>query len=41
MIGLLSRASETVDVVALSITEHLPWDAENLQKALQKLPLLS
>lgn len=39
--GLIARASETLDVVALSITEHLPWDAENLQRTLRKLPLMS
>ncbi|WP_417694201.1 hypothetical protein [Roseibium sp.] len=28
------------DVVALGITEHLPWDAQNLQSLLHALPLL-
>ena len=40
VIDLLSAASTAADVVALSVTEHLPWDAENLQNALRKLPLL-
>ena len=38
--SLITRASETLEVVGLSITEHLPWDAENLRNALQELPLL-
>ncbi|MGU3407650.1 arginase family protein [Methylobacterium brachiatum] len=40
VIAMIGRAGENADVVALSITEHLPWDAENLQQALGKLPLL-
>lgn len=38
--GLIARAGESAEIVGLSITEHLPWDAENLQNTLRKLPLL-
>jgi arginase len=41
VIDLLDRTSGVADVVALSITEHLPWDAEQMQKALARLPILS
>lgn len=40
VINLIARAGENAEIVALSITEHLPWDAENLQNTLRKLPLL-
>ncbi|WP_108610408.1 arginase family protein [Aminobacter sp. MSH1] len=41
VIDLLGRSAEVIDIVALSITEHLPWDAENLRQALARLPILS
>jgi arginase len=41
VIHLLARSGEVMDIVALSITEHLPWDAENLRQALARLPILS
>lgn len=37
---LLSEVSKHVDVVGLSITEHLPWDAIALRKMLSDLPLI-
>lgn len=37
---LLSEVAEHVDVVGLSITEHLPWDAIALKKMLSDLPLI-
>ena len=41
VINLLSRSGKVIDIAALSITEHLPWDAENLRQALAQLPILS
>ena len=41
VIDLLNRGSEVMDIVALSITEHLPWDAANMRDALARLPILS
>ena len=38
---LLTACKSAMDVVALSNTEHLPWDSENLRKALAGFPLLS
>jgi putative NADPH-quinone reductase len=32
---LLARCGEHVDIVALSIAEHLPWDAQALKNALE------
>ncbi|CAM3652679.1 arginase family protein [Sphingobacterium sp. N143] len=37
---LLSEVSEHVEVVGLSITEHLPWDAMALKNMLSNLPLI-
>lgn len=39
--SLIGAVSASVDVVGLSITEHLPWDVVNLQKLLQRFPILS
>jgi hypothetical protein len=41
VIDLLIRGSEVMDIVALSVTEHLPWDAEKMRMALAQLPVLS
>lgn len=38
--ALVVRCGEVADIVALSITEHLPWDAEHLRLALAKIPIL-
>lgn len=38
--ALLLASGQAVDVVALSITEHLPWDAEHLQQSLARIPIL-
>jgi arginase len=40
IIRLMSDVSAAVDVVGLSVTEHLPWDAMALKEMLSKLPLL-
>jgi arginase len=40
VIRLLSDVSKQVDVVGLSITEHLPWDAMALKSMLTNLPLI-
>ncbi|MDR7127015.1 arginase family protein [Pseudotabrizicola sp. 4114] len=39
--SLIRAVSASVDVVGLSITEHLPWDVVNLQKLLKQFPILS
>lgn len=41
IIRVIRDISAETDVVALGITEHLPWDAWNLKEALHKLPLLN
>lgn len=41
VVRLLTRCGEVAEVVALSVTEHLPWDAENMRRALARLPILS
>lgn len=38
--ALVLASGEAADIAALSITEHMPWDAEHLQQALARLPLL-
>jgi arginase len=40
VISLVLASGEAADIVALSITEHLPWDAQHLQHALARLPIL-
>jgi len=40
VVDLLLRVGDVADVVALSVTEHLPWDAENLRQAYARLPIL-
>lgn len=40
VIRLLSDVSKEVDVVGLSITEHLPWDSMALKSMLTNLPLI-
>lgn len=40
VVRLLSDVSNAVDVVGLTIAEHLPWDARALQTMLAKLPLI-
>lgn len=37
---LLNEVAAEVDVVAIGITEHLPWDAIALKAMLEKLPLI-
>ena len=41
VVALLNKCAEVIDIVGLTIAEHLPWDAENLRAALAKLPILS
>lgn len=41
VVALLKKCSEVIDIVGLTIAEHLPWDAENLRRALAQLPILS
>lgn len=41
VIALLLAVGEVIDIVALTIAEHLPWDVENLRKTLARLPILS
>jgi arginase len=41
VVGLITRCGEVAEIVALNITEHLPWDVENMRKALARLPILS
>jgi arginase len=40
VVGLVSDVAKEVDVVGLGITEHMPWDAIALHKALAELPLI-
>lgn len=39
IIRILTYVFEVSEVVGLSITEHLPWDALNLRKALSKISI--
>ena len=41
IVGLIADVSARTDVVALGITEHLPWDAVNLQNMLGRIPILA
>jgi arginase len=41
VVGLITRCGEVAEIVALNITEHLPWDADNMRKALARLPILA
>ncbi|MBP1851906.1 arginase family protein [Rhizobium halophytocola] len=41
VVSLIAAVGEVSDIVALTIAEHLPWDAENLRKALSRLPILA
>lgn len=41
VVDLLNKSAEVVDIVGLTIAEHLPWDADNLRKALARLPILA
>jgi arginase len=40
VVALLADVAKEVDVVGLGITEHTPWDAIALRKALAELPLV-
>lgn len=40
VVRLLGDVSDAVDVVGLTVAEHLPWDAQALKTMLTKLPLL-
>lgn len=40
VVRLLSDVSDTVDIVGLGITEHLPWDSMALKEMLANLPLI-
>ncbi len=40
VIALLNVVAQVADVVGISIAEHLPWDAINLQQMLKQLPLI-
>lgn len=41
VLRIICDVSASCDVVGLGITEHMPWDAMNLQKALAGIPILS
>ncbi|WP_369039234.1 arginase family protein [Stenotrophomonas maltophilia] len=41
VISVLRDVAEVADVVGLGIAEHLPWDAINLKRMLEQLPLIS
>ena len=41
VVGLIADVSAHTNVVALGITEHLPWDAVNLKNMLAQIPILS
>lgn len=41
VLRIIRDVSATCDVVGLGITEHMPWDAINLQNALAGIPILS
>lgn len=36
---LLREVAEQAELVGLSITEHMPWNAINLRKTLQQIPI--
>jgi arginase len=38
--SLVLASGEAAHIAALSITEHLPWDAQHLQHALARIPIL-
>ncbi|HWL03395.1 MAG TPA: hypothetical protein VNQ99_00470 [Xanthobacteraceae bacterium] len=38
---IIGSVSAATDVVALGITEHIPWDALNLKDLLESLPILT
>lgn len=40
VVSLLATVAKEVDVVGLGITEHTPWDAIALRKALAEMPLI-
>ena len=39
--SLLKDVSEKAEIVGLSITEHLPWDAINLRNTFSKLSIFN
>lgn len=41
VLRIIRDVSANCDVVGLGITEHMPWDAMNLQNALAGIPMLS
>jgi arginase len=41
VVNLLNKSADVVEIVGLTIAEHLPWDADNLRKALARLPILA
>lgn len=38
---IFSNVSAATDVVALGITEHMPWEALNLKELLESVPILT
>ncbi len=40
VLDIVKEANQHSTVVGLTIAEHLPWDAQNLQKMLEELPLI-
>ena len=40
-LNLFGRIASKAEIVGLTIAEHLPWDAINLQAMLARLPLVS
>ncbi|WP_125571007.1 arginase family protein [Lacticaseibacillus songhuajiangensis] len=41
VIALLTNVSHQADLVGLSIAEHMPWDALNLHRGLNQLPIFN
>ena len=41
VVELINKANENTNIVGLTISEHLPWDMENLKSMLLKSPLLN
>jgi arginase len=41
VVNLLNKSADVVEIVGLTIAEHLPWDSDNLRKALARLPILA
>lgn len=39
-LNLIGRAASKAEVVGLTISEHLPWDAINLKDMMERLPLV-